>query len=146
MEEKRELQKLHSLFQFLVYLMVFLEILVFLYLDLIMRGDGVYALVKPLFEKISSIPIYHNLLYSKLSIILAIGLVSLGTLSRKKLDLDPVKQILVPLIIGLVLFFGSVYFYGLDGRPEIFHHTTLPDLGFIVASVFGALMIHTSMD
>src|SRR5690554_77094 len=146
MEEKRELQKLHSLFQFLVYLMVFLEILVFLYLDVIMQGDGVYALVRPLFEKISSIPIYDNLLYSKLSILLAISLVSLGTLSRKKLDLDPVKQILLPLIIGFLLFFGSVYFYGWDGGAKIFHHTTLPDLGFISASVFGALLIHTSMD
>lgn len=146
MEEKVELQKLHSLFQFLVYLMVFLEILVFLYHDLIMQGEGVYAVVRPLFEKISRIPIYQNLLYSKLSILLAIGLVSLGTLSRKKLDLDPVKQILLPLIIGFLLFFGSVYFYGFDGRPEILHHTTLPDLGFIVASVFGALLIHTSMD
>src|SRR5690606_33783718 len=120
MEEKRELQKLHSLFQFLVYLMVFLEILVFLYFDVIMQGDGVYVLVRPLFEKISSIPIYHNLLYSKLSILLAIGLVSLGTLSRKKLDLDPVKQILLPLIVGLLLFFVSVYFYGLDEGQEIF--------------------------
>src|SRR5690554_3825430 len=101
MEEKVELQKLHSLFQFLVYLMVFLEILVFLYFDVIMQGEGVYAFVRPLFEKISSIPIYHNLLYSKLSILLAIGLVSLGTLSRKKLDLDPVKQILLPLIIEI---------------------------------------------
>lgn len=146
MEEKVELQKLHSLFQFLVYLMVFLEILVFLYLDVIMQGDGVYALVRPLFEKISSIPIYQNLLYSKLSILLSIGLVSLGTLSRKKLDLDPVKQILLPLIIGFLLFFGSVYFYGLDGEAEVFAYTTLPDLGFIAASVFGALLIHTSMD
>src|SRR5690606_17875456 len=120
MEEKRELQKLHSLFQFLVYLMVFLEILVFLYPDVIMQGEGVYALVRPLFEKISSIPIYQNLLYSKLSILLAIGLVSLGTLSRKKLDLDPVKQILLPLIIGFLLFFGLVYLYGLDGDVEVF--------------------------
>src|SRR5690606_39277549 len=110
------------------------------------QGEGVYSLVRPLYEKISHIPIYDNLLYSKLSILLAIGLVSIGTLSRKKLDLDPVKQILLPLIIGFLLFFGSVYFYGSDGGPEIFPHTTLTDLVFIVASVFGALLIHTSMD
>src|SRR5690606_13785694 len=97
----------------------------FLYFDAIMQGEGVYVLVRPLFEKISSIPIYDNLLYSKLSILLAISLVSLGTLSRKKLDLDPVKQILLPLIIGFLLFFGSVYFYGLDGEAEVFAYTTL---------------------
>src|SRR5690606_39294908 len=106
MEEKVELQKLHSLFQFLVYLMVFLEILVFLYLDAIMQEVGVYVLVRPLFEKISCIPIYQNLLYSKLSILLAIGTVSLGTLSRKKLDLYPVKHELLQLIIDFLLFLG----------------------------------------
>lgn len=146
MEERRELQKLHGLFQFLVYLLVFQEIVIFIYLGYLSTGEGMLSLINPAINKIAGLPIYDNLIYSKLTILVAICLASVGTLSRKELDLDPVTKITIPLGIGLILFFGSIYFYGADSRKELLPYTTAADLGFIVSSFFGAVLIHTSMD
>src|SRR5690606_1936472 len=87
-----------------------------------------------------------NLLYSKSSILLAICLAAVGTLSKKELDLNPKKQIILPLAIGLLLFFGSMVLYSIDGDKFVFARTTLTEFAYNPATLIGAVITHTSLD
>lgn len=145
MEEKKELQKLHSMLQFVVYALIFLEITMFIYAQRIFITGHFGNGLAHIFQKVSSIAIYKNIYYSKLTTLGIICLVSIGTLSKKKLDLDPKKHIAYPLAAGLMLFFGSAWFLGHTGQM-IFPYTTGYDIGFIVTTLIGAVLVHTSMD
>jgi hypothetical protein len=105
MEETREQQKLHGFLQCAIYLSILLEAAIFIYRDAPFWG----IFFTPL-ERISHLVIYASLVYSKLATFGLICLVSIGTLAKKKTDLDPKKHIAYPLTLGLLLFFGSLIF------------------------------------
>lgn len=140
MEESREIQKLHGFLQCTIYMMVITEIMIFVYEEAPFLGLLSYVV-----DRLALIPVYHNLLYSKFATLALICLVSIGTISKKKLDLDPRKHILLPLFAGLLMFFGSLWLYG---RPSgvAFSDTSWYNLAYIVCSLLGALVLSISMD
>jgi hypothetical protein len=140
MEETREIQKLHSFLQCLIYFAIALEISVFVYLGAPFWGIFNIGLVR-----IKTVIIYQELIYSKLSVLLLICLVSIGTLSKKQLDFDPKTKVVYPLTLGLLLYFGSIFFYGKSGQ-EVFAYTSTMDLFYITFSLVGAILISISMD
>jgi hypothetical protein len=140
MEETHEQHKLHGFMQCLIYVSIALEAAIFVYLKAPFWGFF-YGPV----EKLSHVPIYRNLLYSKLATLFLICLVSIGTLAKKKQELDPKLHILYPLALGLSLFFGAAFLYGHIGVLA-FSCTTWWDLGYMVCSLFGAVLISVSMD
>jgi hypothetical protein len=140
MEETREQQKLHGFLQCGIYVSLLLEAAVFIYRDA--PFWGVFA--DPL-GKVSHIVIYSSLVYSKLATFFLICLVSIGTLAKKKTDLDPHKHIVYPLILGLLLFFGSIAFQG-RASPLVFAYTSRYDLAYMVCSLLGAVLVSLSMD
>jgi hypothetical protein len=85
------------------------------------------------------------LVYSKLATLFLICLVSIGTLAKKKQNLDPKKHIIYPLCLGLFLFFGSVLY---QGRPSafVFAYTSWFNLGYMICSIISAMMISVAMD
>src|SRR5690606_21746174 len=98
MEETRQQQSLHRLLQFGIYLSVLVEVFLFFYAEKYLIEEladryslGLFAL------KLARIPFYSQLLYSKLFTLLLVCLVSIGTLSRKKKDLNPKSKIVYPL-------------------------------------------------
>lgn len=140
MEETREQQKLHGFLQCVIYLSIGLEAAIFIYRDAPVWG----IFLSPL-EKISHLFIYSQLIYSKLSTFGLICLVSIGTLAKKKTDLDPKKHIIYPLAIGLLLFFGSIVYQGRASPPAL-PFTSWFDLLYLICSFIGALMISVAMD
>lgn len=140
MEETREIQKLHGFLQCLIYFAIVLEISVFVYL-----GAPFWGIFNIGLLKIKTIIIYRELINSKLSVLLLICLVSIGTLSKKQLDFDPKTKVVYPLTLGLLLYFGSLFFYGKPGRL-LFAYTTTMDLTYMVFSLVGAILISISMD
>src|SRR5690606_1479377 len=126
--------------------MICLEIFMYIYSYEVITGDGYGRLLLSVVDKLMVINIYQNLLYSKLSILLAICLAAVGTLSKKELDLNPKRQIILPLAFGLLLFFGSIIFYSIDSDKVVFSYTTLTDLAYIAATLIGAVLTHTSLD
>jgi len=140
MEETHEQHKLHGFMQCAIYISIALEASVFIYLKAPFWGFFSNAL-----DKLSHIAIYHELVYSKLCTFLLICLVSIGTLAKKKQDLDPKKHIIYPLTLGLFLFFGSILYYN-RASPLVFAYTTWFNLGYMVCSFIGALMISMAMD
>ncbi|WPU96456.1 type IV secretion system DNA-binding domain-containing protein [Mucilaginibacter sabulilitoris] len=140
MEETHEQHKLHGFMQCLIYVSIALEAAIFVYLKAPFWGFF-YGPV----EKLSHVLIYSNLLYSKLATLLLICLVSIGTLAKKKQELDPKLHILYPLALGLLLFFGGAFLYGRAGSLA-FVYTTWWNLGYMLCSLFGAILVSVSMD
>jgi hypothetical protein len=140
MEETREQQKLHGFLQCGIYLSIALESVIFVYLKTPFWGFFSKAMVK-----ISQIGIYQSLIYSKLSTFLLICLVSIGTLAKKKVDLDPKNHIVYPLCSGLFLFFGSIWLYGIPSDLA-FRYTTWCNLGYMLSSLAGAVLVSVGMD
>ncbi len=140
MDETREQQRLHGFLQCCIYFSAALEAAVFVY-----KGAPFWGFFNAPLEKLSHLVIYHTLLYSKLSTLLLICLVSIGTLAKKKTDFKPRQQIIYPLAMGLLLFFGSIILYG---RPSALAcaYTTWFSLGYMVASLAGAVLLSISMD
>ncbi len=140
MEETHEQHKLHGFMQCAIYLSIALEAAIFVYKQAPFWGFFYGAL-----EKLSHIVIYQQLMYSKLATLLLICLVSIGTLAKKKQDLDPKKHIIYPLSLGLFLFFGSIFYYDRPS-PIAFAYTTWFNLGYMLCSLIGAMMVSLSMD
>lgn len=140
MEETREQQKLHGFLQCAIYVSIALEAAIFIYSKAPFWG----FFAKVIF-RLGHIAIYHKLVYSKLATFLLICLVSIGTLAKKKTNLDPKKHIVYPLAAGLLLFFGSLVFFG---RPSAlaFPYTNWYNLAYLACSFAGAILTSLSMD
>lgn len=142
MEESREIKKLYSFFQGVIYLSVVWEISILLLLDKNLYSEVVFNL----FAQFSTIVIYRDILYSKIFTFFLILIVSIGTKARKDIALNPTWNILFPLIVGFLMFFGSVFFYRYEFGIRIFRTLTLFDLGYMLCSLAGAVFIHIALD
>jgi hypothetical protein len=146
MEESKEQQNLHRFLQFTIYLAVFIDVFLFVFARKhIIRDAALHYGLSHLIDRISRIVVYRNPLNSKLFILLLICLVSIGTLSRKNKDLDPKNAIVLPLILGLLLLFGSLWFYGRDSSVVLLN-CNYGDLAYISCSIIGVIISHVAMD
>ena len=79
MEESKELQKLYGFMQAFIYITVCIEILLFVHFPFSEQ-------IMPLLSKMAKIPIYSNILYSKLFTFFIIMVTCIGTRSKKDLE------------------------------------------------------------
>lgn len=137
MEESKELQKLYGFMQAFIYITVCIEILLFVHFPFSEQ-------IMPLLSKMTKIPIYSNILYSKLFTFFIIMVTCIGTRSKKDLELDPTKQIIFPLIFGFIMFFGSICFLFFKEKGE----TSLEwyNIAYIILSIIGATLINSALD
>ena len=110
MEESRELKQLYTFLQGAIYGSIILEIL--MYIDL---PDLPMALVLIL-QKLELIMIYQDIYTSKLVTLVLVVIVAIGSRPKKSVQLQPVKQIVGPLMLGLIGVFGSIYSLNQQGR------------------------------
>lgn len=146
MEETKEQQSLHRFLQFGIYLSITIDILMFVYARKLTGTEiSEHYGLSHFLERMARIIIYKDPLYSKLFTLMLICLVSVGTLSRKKKDLNPKNSIVYPLTAGLSIFVGGLWFYGKIGGT-VFNHTSWYDIGYITSAFLGAILIHVAMD
>ena len=146
MEETKEQQSLHRFLQFGIYLSVALDVLLFVYAYKITdKATSVHYGLSHFLERMARMIIYNHPLNSKLFTLILICLVSVGTLSRKKKDLNPKNSIVYPLTAGLLIFIGGLWFYGKTAGVPL-PYTNWYDIGYIVSAFLGAILIHVAMD
>lgn len=137
MEENKELQKLYGFMQAFIYVTVCIEILLFVHFSF--SGQ-----IMPVLSKLAKLPIYSNIFYSKLFTFFIIMVTCVGSRSKKDLDLDPVKQIIFPLVIGFIFFFGSVFFLSFKGQGG--SGLEWYSIIYICLSIIGATLINSALD
>ncbi|GAB3834148.1 hypothetical protein GCM10028895_54060 [Pontibacter rugosus] len=140
MEESSEIKKLYSFLQGLIYFTIVVEVAVFLFMD----SGSMYQ--QPVLRKVKRMAIYEHIYFSKAFTFGLILIVSIGTKARKNLDLDPLRHIFLPLLIGCAFFFGSGLFYFIESSRILFWDVSLSDAAYILLSFLGAMMIHIALD
>jgi hypothetical protein len=142
MEESRDQQKLYSFFQGIIYLSIMLEFVIVLFL-----GKGFLPpIIQELFLVVSGFFVYQNLVFSKLLTFFLILIVCVGTKARKDVDLQTTRHIMVPLILGFLLFFGALFIFQYDAQTRFFKWLSMIDVVYMMSSCIGAMLIHISMD
>lgn len=145
MEETKAQQGLYGFLQFGIYLSVVLEVFLFFYVDrFLMTGTTDNSLL--LFaERLARMPFYDGLINSKLFTLLLICLVSIGTLSRKKKDLNPKSQIVYPLALGMLILFSGLWLQGREAA-SVSGEVNWYDLAYVTSAFAGAILVHVAMD
>ena len=136
MEESKELKKLYNITQALIYIMLVVEVFIFVSFPFSEE-------LAPLLTRIISIPIYDNIFYSKLFIFLLIIVTSVGTKAKKDIEFNPFKHITLPLAFGFVMFFGSGL---LIKQQNSLDYTDPWNILYIILSVIGAVLINIALD
>lgn len=105
MEETRESQKFYTLFWIISFFIVIYDILHF---------GALYTDPNSLFVKflngVANVPFLRTCLYTKLSSLVVLSLIGIGTTSNKFIDVNIGKQIVLPIVSGLILIFTSILF------------------------------------
>lgn len=144
MDENQSQKKLYSFLQMAVYGLVVLDVLINIYKDEPFLGMG-----RVVIEKFSSIIIFSKPLYIKLFTLLIICLVGIGTLAKKKIDINVKNHIVYPLVLGLLSLFSSILFLNVSNdNPEnlLLSYTDKYELAYIVLSFLGAILTLVAID
>jgi type IV secretory pathway TraG/TraD family ATPase VirD4 len=141
MEESKELKNLYALLQGMVYLSIFVEALVF-FSSAMNLPKNIFLIVL----KFQKFGIYHNIFYSKSFTLLLIAIVSIGTRAQKSTTWNTRRHVVMPLLLGLFLFFGSVVFLLAEQSNFVIWHLTLFQCSYIAVSIIGAVMIQVGAD
>jgi len=137
MEESKELHKIYYFMQAFIYASIILEILLFV------NFQFSHAMM-PILVKFAKLAIYKNIIYSKLFTFFIILVTCVGTRSKKDLEFDPIKKVVYPLIIGFVLFFGSVIFLVFFDKHAL--SLTWNIIVYILFSFIGATLMNVAFD
>lgn len=129
-EESKELEQLYTLFRALIYVSVIVEVAIF-----VPREWLGYANV--IIDRLRSLDIYQNVVFSKLFTVLLVIINSIGTRAKKRLDFDINKMVYTPLLVGLLVLCLSV-FLEYKGGNLIY--------GYIFTSFVGVILIHIALD
>lgn len=136
MEESQELKKLYTLMQFIIYVLVCIEVLIFVQFPF---SKSIEVFLN-LFAKLV---FYKKMIYSKCIILSFIIATSIGTKAQKDIDFKVSKQVIVPLIFGLIMFFGSIYIYGLDSSKN---YEKWNNIVYITTTFIGAIMTNVALN
>lgn len=144
MDESKEQQKIYGFFQFLLYFLVLLDIYMIIY-----QEYGLLGSANLIFERLSGLLIFTQPFFAKLSTLILICLIGVGTKAQKNPKASSRTFVVLPLAFGLCLLFGSLTFLKYRSSPDlnaILPYTNGYELGYIVASVLGAILTMVSID
>ena len=132
-QEGKELQSLYDFLRGFVYFLIILEVLIFAPFHL--NGKVAYIL-----SKIAGFGIYNSIFYAKLFTLFMLMIACIGTRAKKKLDLDPLKHIALPIFFGFIIFFGSAFCVTKGNELQIL------DYVYIGMTFIGCIMMNVGFD
>lgn len=142
MEENKDQQKLYSFMQLTFYLIVVLDISVN-----VLAGHLPYEAMNNIVAKFAGVILFKKPLYTKIFTLLFGCLVAVGTKAKKDLEIDKNRAIIYPMALGLLGIFGSLIFLDINkGKKPVYAFLTSPDIGYVLASIIGAILILVALD
>lgn len=143
MQEQQHQINIYNLFQRLVYLTVVLDCLTLLYMN------AEIAFLSQLLTSFAKTGIYFPPVHAKITTLILIGLVAIGTKAKKNKDLNVIKSIVLPIVIGLFLMILSLFFVGEaqnPNLPKIVPFFSGYQLMYVFLSFLGALLTQVGAD
>ena len=143
MQEQQHQIKLYGFLQKAVYAVVALDCSALFYLN----AD--IPVVSNLLKNFVKMSFFYPPLNAKLSTLILIGLVAVGTRAKKKKDLNIGTEIILPMLIGLVMMFSSLIWQQKAGNtvlPKILPGFSLYQLLYAMLSFLGAVILQMGAD
>ena len=140
MEESKELQGFYKIFRAVIYISVLMEF--FEYAIDPRAIDGFGGVVCDLHDRIKQWFIYHdgNLVYSKVVTFLLVCITCVGTRNKKHLEFDARKQVLYPLVSGVLLLVLSVWIFGYAMDTRLYA-LRLNIILYMVTTIIGTVLV-----
>jgi len=143
MQEQQNQIKIYGFFQKMVYFIVALDCATLFFLS------AKIPVVSELLGNFSKMGIFYPPLNAKFATVILIALVAVGTKAKKKMDLNIAKNIILPILIGLAMMFGSLLLTSEaanNALPKILPHLNLYQVLYILLSFIGALIAQIGAD
>ena len=145
MEESKELQGAYKIFRAVIYLSVLLEFFVYAFNPA--PSDGWENILYDLHGRIRRWLIYQDghLVHSKVATFLQVCITCVGTRNKKHLEFNAQKQVLYPLVGGVLLLVLSVWLYN-HPMDVYLYSLRLNIILYMAATVVGVVLAHIALD
>ena len=145
MEESKELQGAYKIFRAVIYLSVLLEFFVYAFNPA--PSDGWENILYDIHARIRHWLIYQDghLVYSKVATFLLVCITCVGTRNKKHLEFNARKQVLYPLVSGVLLLVLSVWLYN-HPMDVYLYSLRLNVILYMLTTVTGVVLAHIALD
>lgn len=145
MEESKELQGAYKIFRAVIYLSVLLEFFVYAYNP--SPSDGWENILYDIHARIRHWLIYQDghLVYSKVATFLLVCITCMGTRNKKHLEFNARRQVIYPLVGGVLLLVVSVWLYNHPMNVYLYS-LRLNIILYMLATVIGVILVHIALD
>ena len=143
MQEQQHQIKIYGFLQKAVYAVVALDCAALFYLN------ANIPVLSNLLKNFVKMNFFYPPINAKISTIILIGLVAVGTRAKKKRDLNILTEIVLPMFIGLMMIFSSLIWQNQAGNPKlpkIFPGLNLYQGIYAVLSFLGAVILQMGAD
>ena len=143
MQEQQNQIKIYDFFQKMVYGVVTLDCLTLFF------ANAKIPVVSNILQSFAKMGVFYPPINAKLSTLVLIALVAIGTKAKKKRDLNPTKEIFVPIAVGLLMIILSLVL--VSGASDNSLPTLIPyfnsyQVGYIILSYAGAMVTQKGAD
>lgn len=143
MQEQQHQINIYNFFQKMVYLTVALDCVILFF------AKSNIPVLSTLLVSFSKMGLFYPSINAKLSTLVLIALVAVGTKAKKKMDLNIIKEVVLPIVIGLILMIGAVVIAVKaedTTLPYVVPYLNLYQVIYLLFSFLGALIIQKGAD
>lgn len=143
MQESKEQQKIYGMFQKAVYMFVLIECAIIFY------GNSQIPVLPKLLKAFAQMPFFFPPLNAKFAQVVLIILVAIGSKPKKNQTINIAKSIILPIIIGALMMFGSQVFIDDTFDPNAFRfvpYLNIWQIVYLLLSFLGVLVMMVGAD
>ena len=143
MQEQQNQIKIYDFFQKMVYGVVTLDCLILFF------QNAEIPVLSNILQSFAKMGVFYPSINAKLSTLVLITLVAIGTRAKKKRDLDATKEIFLPISVGLIMIISSlalVWGAGNPNLPYVVPYLNGYQLGYLLLSYAGTMITQKGAD
>ena len=143
MQEQQNQIKIYDFFQKMVYGVVTLDCLILFF------QNAEIPVLSNILQNFAKMGVFFPPINAKLSTLVLITLVAIGTRAKKKRDLDATKEIFLPISVGLIMIISSlalVWGAGNPNLPYVVPYLNGYQLGYLLLSYAGTMITQKGAD
>ena len=143
MQEQQNQIKIYDFFQKMVYGVVTLDCLILFF------QNAEIPVLSNILQSFAKMGVFFPPINAKLSTLVLITLVAIGTRAKKKRDLDTTKEIFLPISVGLIMIISSlalVWGAGNPNLPYVVPYLNGYQLGYLLLSYAGTMITQKGAD
>lgn len=142
-QEQQNQIKIYDFFQKMVYGVVTLDCLILFF------QNAEIPVLSNILQSFAKMGVFFPPINAKLSTLVLITLVAIGTRAKKKRDLDATKEIFLPISVGLIMIISSlalVWGAGNPNLPYVVPYLNGYQLGYLLLSYAGTMITQKGAD